>query len=381
MSCLRHDAGETGNDMLNALISSGLFKPWVNPDSGVTSYLFSDPAIPFTQNFYFVNDGFHPDHPFAWINVAYPPSGKCLGVLDFASGRISVFPDTHFLDASPMMHPETGEAYWFSRNVLWRRSRRPEDKPVAVNHFPDELAKNRNPKRISTHLTLRSDRKTVNIDAEFGKDWMIGEMPLDGSPLNIWKRESICYNHGQFSPVDPDIQLVNQDGWIDPTSGQHHDYSHRMWLFRRDGSAEPIFDHATHKHGHEWWDPNGRLVWYIHYGVGVERVDIVTRQHEVVWPGEFSHAYSSADGNFLVTDQCVYSHAPRCEVEFLNRITGKRVHLCNVDWGCDPFLVGYHVHPHPRFMLNDTWICYTSIVRGRVEVALASVAELIAKTT
>jgi hypothetical protein len=41
----------------------------------------------------------------------------------------------------------------------------------------------------------------------------------------------------------------------------------------------------------------------------------------------------------------------------------------------------YHVHPHPQFCLEDRYICYTTNVLGAVDVAFASVAELIERTS
>jgi hypothetical protein len=40
----------------------------------------------------------------------------------------------------------------------------------------------------------------------------------------------------------------------------------------------------------------------------------------------------------------------------------------------------YHVHPHPQFCVNDRYICYTTNVLGTADVALVSVAQLIAAT-
>jgi len=40
----------------------------------------------------------------------------------------------------------------------------------------------------------------------------------------------------------------------------------------------------------------------------------------------------------------------------------------------------YHIDPHPRFCIGEEYVVFTTTVRGEVDVALASVAELIART-
>jgi hypothetical protein len=34
-------------------------------------------------------------------------------------------------------------------------------------------------------------------------------------------------NHGQFSPVDPELLLIAQDWWHDPVSGQYFAFDQR----------------------------------------------------------------------------------------------------------------------------------------------------------
>ncbi len=39
-----------------------------------------------------------------------------------------------------------------------------------------------------------------------------GDMPVNGDPFRLWQKPDRGYNHAQFSPVDPDLILVAQDG-------------------------------------------------------------------------------------------------------------------------------------------------------------------------
>jgi hypothetical protein len=43
---------------------------------------------------------------------------------------------------------------------------------------------------------------------------------VDGSPFELWQEFDRCYNHGRFSPPDPDLMLIAQDWWNDPVTGE-----------------------------------------------------------------------------------------------------------------------------------------------------------------
>lgn len=203
----------------------------------------------------------------------------------------------------------------------------------------------------------------------------------------IWREFDRCYNHGQFSPADPDLQLINQDSAVDPLTGDCPNYENRMWLARRDGGAAPIFADASASgaamHGHEWWAADGRHVWYIHYGRGVMRVDPFksTPVPELIWASDtVSHAHTDATESYVVADFQPGAATGISKVVFYNRKTGREaVIVSQMPYPSDA-LRPYHVHPHPQFCLKDRYICYTTLVRGRVDVALIPVESLIALT-
>ncbi len=350
------------------------FTRWVDPETGVVSWLLATRVAPLQQTFYYVNDGWTQDGRYLWFYCGYPPSaGKCLGVVDFQEDRVSVFPETQFLDASPAVDPATGEAYWTSDLGLYRRSPAVDGQVERINAFPEELAKGRSPRRLATHLTFSADGASVGFDAELGTDWMAGDFPLDGTPPRIWRRFDVCYNHGQFSPANPDLMLIAQDGWNHAATGQKHDYTHRMWLLSRDGACEPIYPQPTPLHGHEWWDPSSQKVWYINYGVGVECVDLKTRQHDLVWGGDISHAHASREGLRLVGDHFRKDGSGLAEVRFFDVASRKETAIVSAMPDLSTTRKLYHIHPHPRFCVGDRFVCYTSAVRNQIDVAVAEV--------
>jgi hypothetical protein len=370
-----------------------LWSVWADPVSGVESRLLDLHVAPLEQSFYYTNPGFSADGRFLWIYCAFPPAGngnqgRSLAVVDFQLQEVRHYPETGFLDASPAVDPATAEVYWCSGLEIWKRGPLADDTPVLVNRFPRALARNRRPWRVATHLTFSADRRALNIDAEIGRQWFVGHAPLDGGEVVIWREFDRCYNHGQFSPADPELQLINQDSAVDPVTGECPNYENRMWLLRRDGRAEPIFADAAAsgaaKHGHEWWSADGRHVWYIHYGRGVMRVDPFRSppEPELMWASDHvSHAHTDATESYVVADCQPGAATGISKVIFFNRRTGREIVIVSQMPYPSDALRPYHVHPHPQFCQNDRHICYTTLVRNRVEVALVSVESLVALTS
>jgi hypothetical protein len=247
---------------------------------------------------------------------------------------------------------------------------------VLINQFSTELAKDRRPHRIATHLTFSADRTALNVDIQIGNKWYVGDAPLNGSPMRIWQCFDRCYNHGQFSPTDPDLQLIAQDWWIDPATGHHGTIENRLWLIRRGESAKPIFTPGSPQHAHEWWDSNGRQVWYVDYESGTWRVDIATHQPILIWPNGTCHSHANTDGTLLVGDIGTYSWEHGCRVAAFNPQNGREVNIVS-NMPLPQLCRGkYHIDPHPQFCCNDSYVCYTTTVGGCVTVAMVRVDHL-----
>jgi hypothetical protein len=365
--------------------SSPLFTPWKDPVSGVESHILSRRVAPLQQSFYFTNPSFTSDGRFLWLYCAFPPGGDAyygrqLAVVDMERQELRHFPDTQFMDASPFVDVETGEVYWTTGLEIWKRTPFADDAPIRVAAFPEELARNRRPLRIATHLTRSADKKSFAIDAQIGNDWCAGDLALDGSStFNLWQQFDRCYNHAQFSPTDPDLILIAQDGWHDASTGEKGDTQDRLWLLRRGEAARPIFPGApSNLRGHEWWDADGVHVWYIHYRNGTEKVNILTGESTLVWPHGHTHSHSDRQAQYLVGD--INSSSDTWQVAFYNINSSKEISIVS-ELPPLPFPRSrYHVHPHPQFCLNDRYICYTTNVLGTVDVALVPVAQLVERT-
>ncbi|GHC01540.1 hypothetical protein [Cerasicoccus arenae] len=371
--------------------TSKLFTSWENPANGVESFILTERPAPVQQSFYYTHPSFSSDGRFLWLRCGFPPPGgrhsqQVLGVVDFHEEQVRVFPETQFPAESAMVDQTTGEAYWSNHLDIWKRGTGANDCAELVNSFPSELATGRLA-LLATHPTFSADRRNLNVDARFiQRDGTpicyIGALPLDGSPFELWnKYEGEYYDHGCFSPHDSDLQLFAHEYWQDHEPFDHELPYHRIWLIRRGEQAEPLLRTPVSHSGHEWWSADGRHIWYLHYGVGVKKVDVVSREETLIWPGALSHAHSDRTNRYLVADRMDHPGTPDCHVIFQNTVTGKEIEIVNRGPLRGDLTQCGHLHPHPQFCFDDRYICYTTTVHDRVDIALTLVDGLIARTS
>jgi hypothetical protein len=367
--------------------TSRLFTRWHNPHNGVESLILTERHAPVQKSFYFTNRSFTNDGRFLWVICMFPPKGgrhacPLLAIVDFERDELRLHHEIQSTGDCPLVDEITGDLYWINNFDLWKRGPLPEDEPQLINSFPKKIATNRKPERIATHLTFSADRKSVNVDTRFGDETFVGDMPLDGSPVRIWQKIDGFYDHGLFSPTDPDVQMFAHEYWQDHLD-EPFDHAlpyHRLWLIRRGEKARPILRQPVSHSGHEWWDPDGKHVWYVHYGVAVKKVVISTGTEQIFWPGSLSHAYSDATGRYLVADLMADPVISDCHVAFRDTVTGKEVEIVNRPPLASDLIQCGHLHPHPQFCQNNRYICHTTTVYDRVDLALVPTEQLIART-
>jgi hypothetical protein len=370
--------------------TSRLFIRWKNPKSGIESFVLTERLAPVQQTFYFTNPSMTDDGRFLWVSLQYPPAGgrhaaAVLGVVDFERDEMRVYHETQHPSARPVVDMLTGDIYWGNHLDFWKRGPHAGDKPVLVNRFPKELVGGRMD-RLATHLIFSADRRTVNIDARFvrrdgSQVCHIGAMPLDGSPFELWQTiEGRFHDHAIFSPTDPNEMMFAYEYWQDHEPFDHDKPYHRLWFIRKGEKARPILNAPVSHSGHEWWDSDGKHVWYVHYGVGIKKVDLATGIETMKWPGALSHGYSDQTGRWLVADKMADPVISDCHVVFRDTVTDKEVELVNRPPLADHLTQCTHLHPHPQFCCRDRYICHTTTIHDRVDVVLVPVGPLIAET-
>ncbi|PTY02932.1 hypothetical protein DB346_07930 [Verrucomicrobia bacterium LW23] len=372
--------------------TSRLFTRWQNPANGVESYILTERPAPVQKSLYYINRSFTDCGRYLWVSCMFVPKGGRLvnpvyGVVDFERDEFRVYHETQS-PATAAVDLKTGEVYWINGLEIWKRGPLEGDEPVRVNTIPAEIAKGRFPEQIATHMTFSADGKSLNLDARFYRDCYIGEIPLDGSPVKVWEQRPGWYNHAQFSPTDPGAILFANEFWQEnaaiPFDGLRP--YHRMWLIRRGKPARPVLNEPVSHSGHEWWDADGKHIWYLHYGVGIKKVEVATGAETLVWADNkakyptLSHAYTDAASRYLVADAMHLPAPADCIVCFRNIATGKDIEIVNRPPLAAHLLQCGHLHPHPQFCCSDKYICHTTTVHDRVDIALVPTAPLAERT-
>ena len=361
------------------------FTKYVDPESGVVSYILTNRLAPLQESFYFVNNGFSPSQRYMWFYAAYPPAkGRMLGVIDFEEETQNIFPETRFLEDSPLVVEEG--AYWTSDQYICFRGPRKEDKTQLIAKYPDDLFGDKLLELMGTHLTLSPNKKELFFDAKSGDDFFAGTIDLETKKFTAWKHFDRCYKHSQFCPNDNNLVLLAQDHQIDPMTGIKTRYNNRLWLLNRDGDLYPVFKHDVIV-THEWWDADGEHFYALNQtdqmnGPAIMKFNKRTLNWENVVKGKFWHAKDYNHGQWFVADSHPWTDFYRCcpsRVEFIETATDKRVVIISKNPEIETKGAMYHIDPHPSFSPKGDIITHSTTIHGGVDVAITFVKDVFDK--
>ena len=367
-------------------LSSKLFTPYIHPESGVKSYLLTQKVAPVQEAFYFVNNSISSDGRFLWFYCAFPPGGsagqgRTLGHVDFETMQVRHFPETQFSDATPFVDPDSHDIFWGSADSIYRRGPLAKDEPRLVGSLPEEITAGRKVNHIATHLTRSCDGKELFLDACVDLQYIFGSLKIADGAYEFWHRFDRNHNHAQFSPTNPDQVLFAQENHPDPLTGLTFRITNRLWLLER-GKAPRSLLREPRWVSHEWWDSAGQHAWSV-WGNQAWKVDISNGAEEYVdWPNHCWHAHSTADNSYMVADSNdKFFRGCPSSVGFTNRKTGRYIRIIDNPGMSNQVGRSYHIDPHPRFILNDQYIVFTTTIRGEVDLAILPVNPLIERTS
>lgn len=371
--------------------TSRLFEKWVDPVSGVESYILSRKITRQQQGFYFTNDCMTEDGRYLWFYVGLlPGSPKMLGVVDFEADDLWIMEDTLNNGSSPYVDTKTGEVYFTYGATVYRRAPQRDAQTEKIGTVPSQTGAAI--RFCSTHLTRTPDGKEFFLDLVEGVNTCYtGTMDIETGVFTKWADHALHTNHGQINPQNPDLALCACDYWTNHLTGEYNlipsdengNYL-RLWTVTRDGKQTTYPPHngfATH----EYWSADGKKIFYNNFN-GIQRINLETGAHECVHPTCAWHSFATADEKYFVydakktTEEAFYRGGPAC-VRFVEAETNKEIdvisYLPPLGTPEEPF--NYHPDPHPRFVCGEKYVVYTTTVRGTMDVAVVKVDHLIKK--
>lgn len=375
------------------------FVTYIDPESGVKSYIFQNESVKHTQSFYFTNPSASNDGRYLWMYCAFPPAGnalfgRSLGVVDLVNDTFTHYPETMFFDASPIVDVYTGDAYFLNQIGLFRKSPDPEKPLEHLVKLPDFLIGKGYLSNMATHMTFSPDRKRLCFDAYVGSRWIFGDIDLEKKEFVPWYTfTDFRKNHAQYNPKIPDLMLIAEDDWSELENGTFHPIRYdkngklqRLWLLEK--GKEPVYIPPLYTEArHEWWSADGKSIYYVDWDYGTIRYDLNTKEYTVINPRGTWHAHSTVDDTAFVADEneidgTKWYRGCKSRVHYYNAITKKHVNIVTENPALfvreDP--CRYHIDPHPQFTVDDTMVMYTATVTGRVSAAICDVEQLKQKT-
>ncbi len=371
------------------------FEAWRDPQTGVVSYVLSQRVAPGQQSFYFTNSAVSADEQWLWFYCIFPPNrGRTLGVVSLDPGKplIRHFPQAGFTSASPMVAPEGSAVYFCMAGSVYKMTIDGTVTEVCTLSKGD--IGYRHLGCLATHLTLSADGKYLLLDGDLGNTWRAALGNMETGEITVLRKFTTCHDHAQFSPIDPKLFLIARDNWNDKITGERFMLDHRIWLMDVEQTRyEPLRPKDWYAHNssttHEWWSKDGLVCW-TDYEKGTFECNPYTLEATRVWQRTLCHSHCSSDRQLWCADENPYKWATEpVQILFYDRRTKKETAIVSAMpqppmfrdlFRLDPPYCSrdiYHLDPHPQFSPQDSWVVYTSMVRGQIDVALTPVQQLV----
>jgi len=370
--------------------TSRLFRKYVDPASGVTSYILNDRIAYNQQSIYFTHKSMTDDGRFLIFDLSggERQNRKTLAVIDFQKDEMMPL---EVSTGIPFLDVKTDQVYYVNKNGFFRRDLLVDPKKeIKLCPIPEALTSmGTKIHYYCTHLTLTADRKKAFLDSRVDDKFVQGMVDLETGKYEKWSETEFFVNHGQLHPTNDKLALCAWEVlWKDAKGVEHpiekvNGVYPRLWLFEPGGKHRMIPSEESNYATHEHWSEDGKGFYFCSNGVYYH--DLATGKQTRIAAVKAAHAAMSADNKYITHDAAVGTWYRGCawQIGFFNRETGKGIFIY-------PSLPAFnlqdnpsklHPDPHPQFVCKDRYIvCTINGGNGAMDLSVTPVAPLIEKT-
>lgn len=384
--------------------TSSLFDRFVDPESGVVSYVLKYGAPDDNrQSLYFVTKSMTEDGRF--LVFQYTEGNEKKGLVGQRHLMLAdlLTDQVHDLGVETMTpFIETIQDYMvygdIARGSFYRRNFDNPSEEIKLCDIPEELTSIGRIARLATHLTMTQDRKKAFLDTEIrtpeGKSrYLQGMLNIETGEWDLWGETDWICNHGQLNPHDDSLAMC---AWESAWESMGRAYQAetgwypRMWLVRK-GEKTLIPSRDRNFSSHEIWDDDGKGISWCGHGQMIDddcvyHMDLETGEQTkwAVVPGA-RHNFCSPDNKYVVCDQAplTWWRGGPWRVAFWNRETEKYVWVYSTR---EPLMPQnnpskLHPDPHPHFVMNARYVISTANnADGHMDLFITPVDQLIEMT-
>lgn len=362
------------------------FEEFIDPQSGVKSYILKEKVAQLQQNFYFSEIGLTDDNEYMWFQcMNWPAEFIYLGVMSMNPEKpfIRAFPAAgiHGPSCKPNVIPGTHDAVFSVGKTLYRVDI--EGNITKVLEIDEDFLQGRTVERLSTNTSFNADGELVALDMRIAGKTYVATGNLKTAEIKMIHKFKSHYTHAQFSPVEPELMLIDQDWEIEADTGERFDIDQRMWLMDTGCTKfEPVLPEKWFRHGsiicHDFWSQDGWLCWP-DFEDAVYEYNVETKELSKVWDNIMCHVHTN-DRKFWVGDASPYKWGLKpCRVIFFDRESGQEVDIFSA-MPKPKFVSGgiYHLDPHPQFSRDGkNIISMTTVRNGEVDISITPVEPLV----
>lgn len=356
------------------------FKPWIDPESKIKSYVLKEHIAPTQQSLYFSTPSISADGKWLWFMCTFPPGlVRTVGVvsLDPKEPYIKHFPQAqyrgHFEHAVCIAPPDEEPGLYMCMGVnLYKLKINGGMEKIST--LPLDTARFTHYNfRPSCMLSLSSDHKYFLLTGILKDCNFIVLIEKDTGNSRVIKELPCTATYSYFSPKNPELFFVTAHG---------RSKNCRLWLMDIEGKIDiPVSiqnaDNNLWRTNHDFWSSDGWLCW-VNYEQGAFEWNPSTDEYHHVWKRPSTHVHCSENRRYWCGDINTYSWDKKdVKILFYDRFKNMETSIvtCMSEPGFEYRKV--HCHPHPQFVLDDLYIVYTITDFPYTSIAVTSVNQFL----